>query len=121
MGNWFQNKEEEHKVYTIKDKEREQREFRVYLDLKPINALWQKVVGDNIRKHHTLLENYRDFLSIMKSFWGEENALIKRFEVLLNRFDNDCDAYYRAVRESIDKALEEKRLELKSKQDGEEH
>lgn len=118
MGNWFTNKKEKQKVYTIKDKEREQQEFKMSLDLKPLSALWQNVVGDNIRKHRILLENYRDFLSIMKSFLGEKNALIKRFEVLLNRFDDDCDAYYRAVRESIDKALEEKRIELKSKQDG---
>lgn len=115
MTNWFSTKKEVPPVYTKRDKEREQMEFRMQLELAPLAELWQKICGQHQKRCNIFITNYEDFLGIMKSFYGENNPLIAKFEAILHRFKNDCDSYYTAVKHSIDEAIDEKRIELKSK------
>lgn len=121
MSKWFLNKKKDRKVYTIEDKRRERQEFKASLDLEPLCKLWNELCGKQQKQRNKRIENYRDFLGIMKGFYGEENPLITKFEKLLNSFEHDCHIYDKTVTLSLDKALEKKRIELKSKQNGEEH
>lgn len=115
MANWFNSKKEKSPVYTMRDKERELMEFKMQLELAPLAELWRKICDQHKEKCFAFIANYEDFLCIMKSFYGENNPLINKFEVIIQRFKNDCYEYYSAVRDSIDEAIDKKRIELKSK------
>lgn len=115
MANWFNFKKEKSPVYTRRDKEREQMEFRMQLELAPLAELWRKICDQHQEKCFDFIANYEDFLRVMKSFYGENNPLINKFEFITQRFKNDCYEYYSAVKYSIDEAIDKKRIELKSK------
>ena len=115
MANWFSAKEDRPRPYTILDKERDLKAFKFQLDLIPLCELWKNTCESNYKKMLTLTDNYRDFLTVMKEFYDDSNPFVKKFELILNKFQKDCEDYYAEVRESIDDALNEKRLELKSK------
>lgn len=114
--NWFSKKQKEkHPVYTIRDKQREEREVLMSVDLKPLAELWKETNQKQFEFIHKSIREYRDFLGIMKNFIGSDNPLVTKFEVLLNRLEHTNTEYNNMVKDSLDKAVIKGKVELKTK------
>ena len=113
---WFSNKKEERPpVYIIEDKRRKEREILMSVDLKPLAELWAKT---NMKQSEYIcksIQEYRDFLSIMKNFIGYDSPLITKFEVLLSKLEKTNADYNKIVKDSLDKAIIKGKIELKTK------
>ena len=113
---WFSNKKEEMPpVYTIEDKRREEREILMSVDLKPLAELWTETNMKQSKYIYKSIQEYRDFLDIMKSFIGSDSPLITKFEVLLNKLEKTNADYNKIVKDSLDKAVIKGKIELKAK------
>ena len=114
--NKLKDTKEKNPIYTIRDKQRELREFKMSLELKPLAELWRDQCLKSTKYVGRSIEEYRDFLGIMKGLIGNDSPLITKFEVLLNKFEHSHKVYCDLVNKSIDNTLEKGMIELKSKE-----
>ena len=61
-------------------------------------------------KYQSLLnciQNYKDFLNIMKGFFGDDFPMIKRFEFVINKFEKESEEHYNEMASFFNNTIKE--------------